>query len=87
MPRSPAADLGDDPPSSTPDPENTNEPFRRFCHRPHRCAPAQCLRLRAPAGSSNAFDADAMAKNTERAMAACGAGNVKEVNAKSFVCK
>ncbi|KQY85828.1 hypothetical protein [Pelomonas sp. Root1444] len=40
-----------------------------------------------PAGSSNAFDADAMAKNTERAMAACGAGNVKEVNAKSFVCK
>ena len=40
-----------------------------------------------PAGSSNAFDADAMAKNTERAIAACGAGNVKEVNAKSFVCK
>jgi len=40
-----------------------------------------------PAGSSNAFDADAMAKNTERAMAACGAGNVKEVNAKSFTCK
>ena len=40
-----------------------------------------------PAGSSNAFDADAMAKNTERAMVACGAGNVKEVNAKSFVCK
>jgi type IV pilus biogenesis protein CpaD/CtpE len=40
-----------------------------------------------PAGSSNAFDADAMAKNTDRALAACGAGNVKEVNAKSFACK
>lgn len=40
-----------------------------------------------PAGSSNAFDADAMAKNSDRALATCGAGNVKEVNAKSFSCK
>jgi hypothetical protein len=40
-----------------------------------------------PAGSSNAFDADAMAKNGERALATCGTGNVKEVNAKSFSCK
>ncbi|MBV8035619.1 hypothetical protein [Roseateles sp.] len=40
-----------------------------------------------PAGSSNAFDADAMAKNSERALATCGAGNVKDVNAKSFSCK
>ena len=40
-----------------------------------------------PSGSSNAFDADAMAKNTGRALTACGAGNVKEVNAKSFTCK
>ena len=40
-----------------------------------------------PAGSSNAFDADVMAKNSERALAACGAGNVKEVSAKSFSCK
>lgn len=40
-----------------------------------------------PANSSNAFDADAIAKNSERALAACGAGNVREVNAKSFTCK
>ena len=40
-----------------------------------------------PAGSSNAFDADALAKNSERALATCGAGNVREVNAKSFTCK
>ena len=40
-----------------------------------------------PAGSSNAFDADAMAKNSERALTTCGAGNVREVNAKSFSCK
>ncbi|WP_457418025.1 hypothetical protein [Roseateles sp. P5_E7] len=40
-----------------------------------------------PSGSSNAFDADAMAKNSERALATCGAGNVREVNAKSFSCK
>ena len=40
-----------------------------------------------PAGSSNAFDTDAMAKNSERALATCGAGNVREVNAKSFSCK
>jgi hypothetical protein len=40
-----------------------------------------------PAGSSNAFDADAMARNSDRALATCGAGNVKEVNAKSFTCK
>jgi type IV pilus biogenesis protein CpaD/CtpE len=40
-----------------------------------------------PSGSSNAFDADAMAKNSERALATCGVGNVKEVNSKSFSCK
>jgi hypothetical protein len=40
-----------------------------------------------PSGSSNAFDADALAKNSERALVACGAGNVKEVSAKSFSCK
>ena len=40
-----------------------------------------------PSGSSNAFDADAMAKNSERAIAACGAGNVKDVSTKSFSCK
>jgi hypothetical protein len=32
-----------------------------------------------PAGSSNALDADAIAKNS--------VGNVREVNAKSFTCK
>jgi hypothetical protein len=40
-----------------------------------------------PSGSSNAFDADALAKNSDRALIACGAGNVKEVSAKSFSCK
>jgi hypothetical protein len=40
-----------------------------------------------PSGSSNAYDADAMAKNSERALVTCGAGNVKEVNSKSFSCK
>ncbi len=40
-----------------------------------------------PSGSSNAYDADALAKNSDRAIAACGAGNVKEVSAKSFSCK
>jgi len=40
-----------------------------------------------PSGSSNAFDADAMAKNSDRAIAACGAGNVKDVSTKSFSCK
>jgi type IV pilus biogenesis protein CpaD/CtpE len=40
-----------------------------------------------PAGSSNALDADAIAKNSDRALAACGVGNVREVNAKSFTCK
>jgi hypothetical protein len=40
-----------------------------------------------PSVSSNAFDADALAKNSERALVACGAGNVKEVSAKSFSCK
>ncbi|MFG6439981.1 hypothetical protein [Roseateles sp. LKC17W] len=40
-----------------------------------------------PSGSSNAYDADALAKNSDRAIAACGAGNVKEVSAKSYSCK
>jgi hypothetical protein len=40
-----------------------------------------------PSNSSNAFDADALAKNSDRALIACGAGNVKEVSAKSFSCK
>lgn len=37
--------------------------------------------------SSNTIDADALAKNSDRALVACGAGNVKEVSAKSFSCK
>ena len=32
-------------------------------------------------------DANAIAKLSEQAVATCGAGNVKEVNAKSFTCK
>ena len=35
----------------------------------------------------NAYDASALEKNSERALTACGAGNVKEVNAKGFSCK
>jgi outer membrane biogenesis lipoprotein LolB len=40
-----------------------------------------------PSHSSNAYDASALEKNSERALTACGAGNVKEVNAKGFSCK
>ncbi|MDR7271067.1 hypothetical protein J2X20_003725 [Pelomonas saccharophila] len=32
-------------------------------------------------------DTNAVAKMSEQALATCGAGNVKEVNAKSFTCK
>lgn len=32
-------------------------------------------------------DANAIGKMSEQALATCGAGNVKEVNAKSFSCK
>jgi hypothetical protein len=32
-------------------------------------------------------DAAAVAKLSEQAVATCGAGNVREVNAKSFTCK
>jgi outer membrane biogenesis lipoprotein LolB len=32
-------------------------------------------------------DAGAITKMSEQAVATCGAGNVKEVNAKSFSCK
>ncbi|HEY0957546.1 MAG TPA: hypothetical protein VGE36_22535 [Roseateles sp.] len=39
-----------------------------------------------PAGSIPA-DTNAIAKMSESAVATCGAGNVREVNAKSFSCK
>ncbi|MFG6463507.1 hypothetical protein ACG04Q_18170 [Roseateles sp. DXS20W] len=39
-----------------------------------------------PAGVISA-DSDAIAKMSERAVATCGQGNVREVNAKSFTCK
>jgi len=32
-------------------------------------------------------DSSAVSKMSEQAVATCGAGNVKEVNAKSFTCK
>ena len=32
-------------------------------------------------------DAGAVGKMSEQALATCGAGNVKEVNAKSYTCK
>lgn len=32
-------------------------------------------------------DSATVAKTSEQAVATCGAGNVKEVNAKSFTCK
>ena len=32
-------------------------------------------------------DTQAVTKMSEQALATCGAGNVKEVNAKSFTCK
>jgi starvation-inducible outer membrane lipoprotein len=39
-----------------------------------------------PAGSIPA-DSHAITKMSEQAVATCGAGNVREVNAKSFSCK
>lgn len=39
-----------------------------------------------PAGSIPA-DTHAIHKMSEQAVATCGAGNVREVNAKSFTCK
>jgi hypothetical protein len=39
-----------------------------------------------PAGSIPA-DTHAIQKMSEQAVATCGAGNVREVNAKSFTCK
>jgi hypothetical protein len=41
----------------------------------------------APPNSIQTSTADDVAKMSERAAATCGAGNVKEVNAKSFSCK
>ncbi len=35
----------------------------------------------------NTTDATSISRMSEQAMATCGAGNVKEVNAKSFTCK
>lgn len=40
----------------------------------------------APPSVHRADHAD-LAKMSEQALATCGAGNVKEVNAKSFTCK
>lgn len=39
-----------------------------------------------PAGSQGSHPAD-VAKMSEQALATCGSGQVKEVNAKSFSCK
>lgn len=36
---------------------------------------------------STQTDAATVTKMSEQALATCGAGNVKEVNAKSFTCK
>lgn len=41
----------------------------------------------APPASVIPADSDAISKMSDRALATCGAGNVKEVNAKSFTCK
>ncbi|MGM9482473.1 hypothetical protein ACS5PN_14880 [Roseateles sp. NT4] len=37
--------------------------------------------------SNTPADTNAVARMSEHAVSACGAGNVKEVNAKSFTCK
>jgi hypothetical protein len=41
----------------------------------------------APPASAFPAESAAIAKMSEQALATCGAGNVKEVNAKSFTCK
>lgn len=41
----------------------------------------------APPSSAIPADANAITKMSEQAVVTCGAGNVKEVNAKSFTCK
>jgi hypothetical protein len=87
MPRSPASGLGDDALSSTPDPENTMNRFAAFAAALAAAVLLSACVFAPPSHASNAYDADALAKNSERALVACGAGNVKEVSAKSFSCK
>ena len=41
----------------------------------------------APPASAFPAESAAITKMSEQALATCGAGNVKEVNAKSFTCK
>ena len=41
----------------------------------------------APPSTTTPADTNAVARMSEHAVSACGAGNVKEVNAKSFTCK
>ncbi|MEO6277883.1 hypothetical protein [Roseateles sp.] len=41
----------------------------------------------APPSSAIPADTSTIAKLSEQAVVTCGAGNVKEVNAKSFTCK
>lgn len=41
----------------------------------------------APPSHTAPADANAMTRMSENAVTTCGAGNVKEVNAKSFTCK
>ena len=41
----------------------------------------------APPASAIPADSASITKMSEQAVATCGAGNVKEVNAKSFTCK
>ena len=41
----------------------------------------------APPASAFPAESAAIAKMSEQALATCGTGNVKEVNAKSFTCK
>ncbi len=41
----------------------------------------------APPATAFPAESAAIAKMSEQAVATCGAGNVKEVNAKSFICK
>lgn len=46
-----------------------------------------CACVFAPPSSAIPADSNAITKMSEQAVVTCGAGNVKEVNAKSFTCK
>jgi hypothetical protein len=61
--------------------------FRLACLSALIAAAALSACVIAPPNSVSINNADEVGKMSEKATATCGAGMVKEVNAKSFTCK